>query len=93
MVTIPHVWGSGIALAAALHALAATPPSPHTANPVVLQNEPVVEFDRTHNPLRDELLTDKFVLSDGALIVPQRPGLGFISTKPLSPNTARSAKA
>jgi D-galactarolactone cycloisomerase len=77
VVTIPHVWGSGIALAAALHALAAMPPSPHTANPIALQNEPVVEFDRTHNPLRDELLIDQFDLNDGALLVPQRPGLGI----------------
>ncbi len=75
--SIPHVWGSGIALAAALHALAAMPPSPHTANPIALRNEPVDEFDRTHNPLRDELLSDKFILNDGALTVPKRPGLGI----------------
>ena len=62
--------------AAALHALAAIPPSPHIANPVALQNEPVVEFDRTHNPLRDELLCEKFALDQGALLVPQGPGLG-----------------
>jgi len=76
VLTIPHVWGSGIALAAALHALAVIPPSPHTANPITLQNEPVVEFDRTQNPLRDELLSNKFVLERGALLVPQGPGLG-----------------
>jgi D-galactarolactone cycloisomerase len=76
VMTIPHVWGSGVALAAALHALAATRPAPHTANPIALQNEPVVEFDRTHNPLRDELLHDSFVLEQGALLVPQGPGLG-----------------
>ena len=76
VLTIPHVWGSGVALAAALHALAVIPPSPHTANPITLQNEPVVEFDRTQNPLRDELLSNKFVLERGALLVPQGPGLG-----------------
>ena len=76
VMTIPHVWGSGVALAAALHALAATPPSPHTANPIALQNEPVVEFDRTRNPLRDELLHDSLVLDKGTLLVPQGPGLG-----------------
>jgi D-galactarolactone cycloisomerase len=65
-----------VALAAALHALAAIPPSPHTANPVALLNEPVVEFDRTHNPLRDELLHDSLVLDKGTLLVPQGPGLG-----------------
>ncbi|MCP5109865.1 MAG: mandelate racemase/muconate lactonizing enzyme family protein [bacterium] len=74
---IPHVWGSGIALATALHVLAATPPSPHTANPVPLQNEPVVEFDRNPNPLRDELLTENIALVDGRLPVPQGPGLGI----------------
>jgi D-galactarolactone cycloisomerase len=76
VMTIPHVWGSGVALAAALHAIAAIPPLPHTANPIALQNEPVIEFDRTQNPLRDDLLSDKFVLKHGALLVPQGPGLG-----------------
>lgn len=49
---LPHVWGSGVALAAALHAVAALPPMPHTANPVPLQNEPLIEFDRI--PIRSE---------------------------------------
>jgi D-galactarolactone cycloisomerase len=73
---IPHVWGSGIALATALQAIAATPPIPHTANPVALLNEPVVEFDRKHNPLRDELLDQTFALVDGHVRVPDGPGLG-----------------
>lgn len=75
---IPHVWGSGIAQAAALHAIATLPPSPHTANPVPLQNEPIVEFDRNHNPLRDELLVTKLRIgTDGRVPVPQGPGLGI----------------
>jgi D-galactarolactone cycloisomerase len=66
-----------VAQAAALHAIASLPPQPHTANPVPLQNEPVVEFDRNHNPLRDELLRGELVLGkDGRVPVPQRPGLG-----------------
>jgi D-galactarolactone cycloisomerase len=73
---IPHVWGSGIAVAAALHAVATVPPSPNTANPLPFLNEPVVEFDRKHNPLRDELLEEPFTLVDGSLAVPDRPGLG-----------------
>lgn len=73
---IPHVWGSGIAVATALQAIAAIPPIPHTANPVPLLNEPVVEFDRKHNPLRDELLEHTFTLVEGRLPVPQGPGLG-----------------
>ena len=75
---IPHVWGSGVAQAAALHAIAALPPQPHTANPVPLQNEPVVEFDRNHNPLRDELLRGGLAIGkDGRVPVPQGPGLGI----------------
>jgi D-galactarolactone cycloisomerase len=75
--SVPHVWGSGIALAAALHVLATIPPFPHTANPVALQNEPMVEYDQKHNPLRDDLLVDNFVLADGRVVVPQKPGLGI----------------
>jgi D-galactarolactone cycloisomerase len=74
---IPHVWGSGVAVAAALHVLAATPPFPHTANPVPLQNEPVIEFDRNPNPLRDDLLVERIALVDGCVPVPQGPGLGI----------------
>ena len=73
---IPHVWGSGIALSAALHALAATPPFPYTALPQALENEPLVEFDRNPNPLRDELLLTPPRLVEGCLPVPQGPGLG-----------------
>lgn len=76
VMTVPHVWGSGIALAAALQAIATIPPMPHTANPVALQNEPIVEFDRKHNPLRDDLLIENFTLEEGFLEVPQGPGLG-----------------
>ncbi len=76
VIVVPHVWGSGIAVAAALEAIAAIPPIPHTANPVPLLNEPVVEFDRKHNPLRDELLDQKFALVNGKLLVPDGPGLG-----------------
>jgi D-galactarolactone cycloisomerase len=74
---IPHVWGSGIAFAAALHALAALPPFPHTANPIPLQNEPVIEFDRNYNPLRDELLKETIGMVDGRVAVPNGAGLGI----------------
>ena len=75
---LPHVWGSGVALAAALHAIAALPPMPHTANPIPMQNEAVVEFDRNHNPLRDDLLTEKITIGlDGRVPVPTSAGLGI----------------
>ncbi|MCD7737413.1 MAG: mandelate racemase/muconate lactonizing enzyme family protein [Lachnospiraceae bacterium] len=74
---IPHVWGSGVALAAALSAIAAMPLYPHTANPVPFQNEPVIEYDRNFNPLRDELLTENFELVDRKVKVPDGAGLGI----------------
>jgi D-galactarolactone cycloisomerase len=74
--TVPHVWGSGVAVAAALHAVATIPPFPHTAHPTSLLNRPVIEFDRKHNPLRDDLLEERFGLEGGSLAVPDRPGLG-----------------
>ncbi|MBC7234844.1 MAG: mandelate racemase/muconate lactonizing enzyme family protein [Chloroflexi bacterium] len=74
---IPHVWGSGVALAAALHVLAATPPFPYTAHPVALENEPVIEFDRNPNALRDELLRRPIQLAEGRVPVPKGPGLGI----------------
>ncbi|QCP62360.1 mandelate racemase/muconate lactonizing enzyme family protein [Pantoea sp. SO10] len=74
--TVPHVWGSGIAVAAALQAVAIIPPFPFTANGLPLLNQPVIEFDRKHNPLRDDLLHQHFELIDGSLAVPDSPGLG-----------------
>jgi D-galactarolactone cycloisomerase len=74
--TIPHVWGSGIALAAAMQVCAVLPATPYTHTPIPVQNEPVVEFDRTRNPLRDDLLNESFILEDGYLQVPTGAGLG-----------------
>jgi len=76
VLTVPHVWGSGIAVAAALQAIAVAPQVPFTAAGVPLQNEPMIEFDRTHNPLRDDLLVERFVLRDGTIDVPTGSGLG-----------------
>ncbi|MEA3406846.1 MAG: mandelate racemase/muconate lactonizing enzyme family protein [Chloroflexota bacterium] len=74
---IPHVWGSGVALAAALHVLATIPPFPHTANVIPLQNEPVIEFDRNPNALRDDLLVKPIELVGQQVPVPQGDGLGI----------------
>ena len=54
-----------------------------------MENEPVIEFDRNKNPLRDELLLDhEFVLGkDGDLAVPlDKPGLGVTINMILSLN-------
>ena len=76
LMVLPHVWGSGIALAASLQALAIIPESPYRAFPLPFETEPIVEFDRNPNPLRDDLITTPFSLVDGRLPVPQKPGLG-----------------
>ncbi len=73
---LPHVWGSGIAVATALHALAAAPLLPHTANPIPFQNEPVIEYDRNYNPLRDALLSGGIEAGKDGVLVPEEPGLG-----------------
>ena len=57
-------------------AIATIPSYPHTANAIPLLNEPVIEFDRKHNPLRDDLLEESFRLDAGRLPVPQGAGLG-----------------
>ncbi len=91
---IPHVWGSGVALATALQVLATLAPAPHTANRVALQNEPVIEYDRNHNPLRDDLLKEPIRLVDGRIEVPQGPGLGItVDEQVLSQYSYRALEA
>lgn len=70
----PHVWNSGVGIAAALQFLATVPTYPHAlgASPPVL-----FEFDRSENPLRDEILVDAFDPTGGSLAVPDEPGLGI----------------
>ncbi|MBD5149791.1 MAG: mandelate racemase/muconate lactonizing enzyme family protein [Oscillibacter sp.] len=61
----PHVFSSGISLAANLHFLASLP------------NGGLLEMDQNFYPLRDELLTEKIdIAEDGFVYVPQGPGLG-----------------
>jgi len=74
---IPHCWGSGIALAAALQFCASSAPVPHTAFPQAPENEPMIEYDQNFNPLRDELLQEGFCVEDGFVTVPDKPGLGI----------------
>lgn len=73
---IPHVWGSGVAVAAALQAIALIPPTPYTYSPIALANEPLLEFDRKKNPLRDEILTQQITIKSGRIDIPQNAGLG-----------------
>lgn len=69
---IPHVWGTNVAIAAALHCYAAIPNTPGKINPP----EPFFEYDRSPNPLREEATYEKFTLKDSYIDIPQKPGLG-----------------
>lgn len=74
---VPHVWGSGVALAAALQLCAVVAPQPRTALPRAPENEVMLEYDCNPNPLRDDLLVDRFQLEDHTVRIPQGPGLGI----------------
>ena len=69
----PHNWGTGIAVAANLHLTAnlCYPPGR------MVENHPLLEFDRSPNRLREELLVHPFTAVDGYLDVPTAPGLGI----------------
>ena len=70
----PHVWGTGIAIAASLQLLAVL--SSHT--PTSLEPlEPMLEFDRTEHPIRQALLTRPIEHVGGVVRVPDGNGLGI----------------
>ena len=69
----PHVWGSAVAQAASLQLIASLPVTNHSLFPT----EPVLEYDRSSHPFRQELVSTPWVLSDGVVSVPDGPGLGI----------------
>jgi D-galactarolactone cycloisomerase len=70
----PHVWGTGIAIAASLQLLAVLPThTPHSLAPL----EPMLEFDRTEHPIRQSLLVQPIEHTKGVVQVPDGPGLGI----------------
>jgi len=70
----PHVWGTGIAIAASLQLLAVLPShTPTSLAPV----EPMLEFDRTEHPIRQSILVTPIEHIGGVVRVPEGPGLGI----------------
>ena len=70
----PHVWGTGVAIAASLQLLAVLPPhTPPSLNPL----EPMLEFDRTEHPIRQAILKQPIEHVKGVVRVPNGPGLGI----------------
>jgi L-alanine-DL-glutamate epimerase-like enolase superfamily enzyme len=65
---VPHLWKTGISIAAAVHLAAVTPGCPY------------IEFlppELSESPLRRELLTVEPVMESGQVAVPTAPGLGI----------------
>ena len=69
----PHVWGTGVGLAAALHFLAALPSYPHADH---VPFPPLLEYDVGQNALQNALFVEPVRYADGYLEVPRGPGLG-----------------
>ena len=69
---VPHSWGTGVALHAAMHVIANLDANPGRMH----QPEPWIELDRTENALRDVLTEPLIVPDNGMLQVPDKPGLG-----------------
>ena len=69
----PHVWGSAIAQAASLQMIAALPVPHHS----LFAQEPVLEYDRSSHPFRQQLVTSPIVQENGWVAIPAGPGLGI----------------
>lgn len=72
----PHVWGTPIMIAASLHVASTIPSCPPARDPQPFQQEPVMEFDRTPNAIRQTISPKPFEQEAGYLAVPDGPGLG-----------------
>jgi D-galactarolactone cycloisomerase len=70
---IPHVWGSGVGLAASLQFISTLVPTPLCYQPT----EPMVEFDQSSHPFRLDLIGGEgIVFEDGFVRVPEGNGIG-----------------
>jgi D-galactarolactone cycloisomerase len=72
MPVIPHVWASGIGLAASLQFIATIPPAPLALKPI----EPMLEYDQSSHPFRQDLIHGAITMRDGMVDIPQAPGIG-----------------
>ena len=61
---VPHTFSDALTVVANLHVAAAC------------ANAPVIEYDRTYNPLQTELVTNPPAVHDGVVDLPAGPGLG-----------------
>lgn len=73
----PHVWGSAIMISASLSLTSTFAPCPFARTPRPYEQEPVMEFDQTPNPIRNDLASVTFEQKDGFVELPTGPGLGL----------------
>lgn len=62
---LPHVFGSAVALAASLQVLA------------TVRGDPMLEFDRTPNPIREDLAVESITNEGNTVPIRDRPGIGI----------------
>jgi D-galactarolactone cycloisomerase len=72
----PHVWGSSVMISATLNLVSTFAPNPYAHTVYPYEQEPVMEFDQTPNPIRDDLCSICFKQEDGFVVTPEGPGLG-----------------
>ena len=68
----PHVWGTGVALAASLQLIATLPDNPPGLHPI----PPLLEFDQSEHPIRMAVLKQPIEQKNGWVEIPAGPGLG-----------------
>ena len=73
----PHVWGSGVSMAAALQLIATIPPMPVSICPL----EPMLEYDHAQHPFRLDIIHGGIEWEDGRIKIPDGPGLGVTVNK------------
>lgn len=69
---VPHSWGTWIAISAAVHFMSNIDQNPGR----MFRSNPMIELDRTENPLRDNVTKPSFEVKNGEIHVPNTPGLG-----------------
>ena len=70
---VPHTWGTGIAISAAIHFVCNLDYIPgRMYSPINM-----IEYDRTENGLREELITTDMEVVNGEIRISDEPGLGF----------------
>jgi D-galactarolactone cycloisomerase len=69
---IPHVWGSGIGLAASIQFLATLPTAPLSLNP----SELYLEYDQSEHPFRGDLIFNAIKMENKKVKVSSKPGIG-----------------